>query len=253
MPPEIILPNIRKLFIPDEGYTIYDADLSGADAQVVAWEAEDDDLKEAFRKGLDVHSKNAEDMWGTAFTQLAGTTKEAGPKHRKRQETKVGVHATNYGGSAAALAKALGWTVHESDKFQKRWFQIHPKIRENFHRKTQSRLDANRTVTNAFGYSRIFFDRPADCFTNALAWIPQSTVALVTFDGALQLEERMEGIEMLLQVHDSIVFQRKTALGMDVPLLKKNLEVVVPYEDELIIPWGVKASTVSWGDCKSLG
>lgn len=67
---KLVLPNVRKLIIPDPGYAIYEADLAGADAQVVAWEAEDDDLKSAFRAGLDVHSKNAEDMWGTEFTRL---------------------------------------------------------------------------------------------------------------------------------------------------------------------------------------
>ena len=48
----IILPNIRKFIVPDPGYLIVDADLSGADAQVVAWEADDADLKEAFRDGV---------------------------------------------------------------------------------------------------------------------------------------------------------------------------------------------------------
>ena len=55
MPLSIRLPNVRKLFITDPGYVMYEADLKGADAQVVAWEAEDDDLKAAFRAGVDIH------------------------------------------------------------------------------------------------------------------------------------------------------------------------------------------------------
>ena len=45
------------------------------------------------------------------------------------------------------------------------------------------------------------------CFTEALAWVPQLTVAEVSFRGGLALEARYPWIEMLLQVHDSIVFQ----------------------------------------------
>src|SRR3982751_6528536 len=104
------MPNIREMFVPDIGMTIFDCDLAGADAQVVAYEAEDEDLIEAFRRGVDVPSKNAEDMWGTSFTQLAGD-KNNGPKAKKRKECKQAVHATNYGGSPRALTHVLGWTV----------------------------------------------------------------------------------------------------------------------------------------------
>ena len=38
----IALPNVKKMFIPDEGYTIIDADLKKADLQIVAWEAGDE-------------------------------------------------------------------------------------------------------------------------------------------------------------------------------------------------------------------
>src|SRR5215213_5100571 len=69
------LPNIRKLFIPDPGYTIFDCDLSGADAQVVAWEAEDEDLKAAFKKGLKIHAKNAEDIFKEEFLSAPGDIK----------------------------------------------------------------------------------------------------------------------------------------------------------------------------------
>lgn len=69
-PPEFKLPNIRKIFIPDPGYVVFDCDLAGADAQVVAWEADDEDLKRAFRAKLDVHAHNATAMWGDEFKRL---------------------------------------------------------------------------------------------------------------------------------------------------------------------------------------
>jgi DNA polymerase-1 len=245
------LPNVRKIFIPDPGYIIFDADLAGADAQVVAWEADDEDLKAAFRAGLDVHDKNAEDLWGSAYTKLAGNSKE-GPKSVKRKQNKVAVHATNYGASSRTLAISLGWTVREADDFQKRWFSIHPGIKTNFHGRVERGLRENRTVKNAFGYHRIFFDRIDNSFTEALAWIPQSTVALVSFEGAIQLKEQCPYVEYLLQVHDSLVFQVPISKSNNIESLIQGLTVPVPYSDPLTIPWGIARSPKSWGDCKTV-
>lgn len=256
---QIVLPNVRKIFIPDPGFIMFEADLKGADAQVVAWEADDDDLKNAFRSGLDVHVKNAEDMWGSQFTRLSGHARNA-----KRQENKVAVHATNYGASSRTLAISLGWTVRDAESFQRRWFGLHPRIKSNFHNRIHSQLLSGRTVTNAFGYRRVFFDRSDSCFAEALAWIPQSTVAHNTFIGALQLERKfwphqldrgyrgrdLEGL--LLQTHDSINFQFRLSSVPLIAELRSALAVVTPYPDPLVIPWELKSSTKSWGDLQEV-
>lgn len=224
---------------------MYEGDLKGADAQVVAWEAEDNDLKNAFRSGLDVHAKNAEDMWGTEFTRLP---EKSHARDAKRQETKVAVHATNYGASSRALAISQGWTVHEADRFQKRWFAIHPGIRDKFHGRVRADLQRDRTVRNAFGFRRVYFDRIDECFGEALAWGPQSTVAHNSYQGFFQLEEAFPHVEPLLQNHDSEAFQ--FPLGKIPPLtdIRKKLEVITPYDDPLVISWDLKMSTKSWGD-----
>lgn len=257
---KFVLPNVRKLIIPDPGYTIFEADLAGADAQVVAWEADDDDLKAAFRAGLDVHHKNAEDMWGSEYINLPGSPSDGStPKGKKRKTVKNSLHLTNYGGSARTLASSQGWTIHEAEKFQRRWFSLHPGIAREFHGRVRSSLERSRTVTNRYGFRSVFFDRIDSCFTEALAWIPQSTVALVTYLGTLDgLEPAIPEAEVLLQVHDSIVFQIPTRLlessgsvgrSYSITDIRRALQVVTPYDDPLIIPWGLSMSEKSWGDC----
>jgi len=240
---DLTLPNIRKLFIPDPGKNIYDVDLSGADAQVVAWEAEDEDLKEAFKAGLKIHHKNAEDMWGTQYTQA-----DEHERAKRYKQIKAGVHGTNYGGSARTIAITLGWTVHEADQFQTRWFDIHPGIKR-WHKRVEKSLSTTRSVSNAFGYRIIYFDRIDNVFTQALAWIPQSTVAIVCRKGGLQLHKNHPEVDLLLQVHDSWVFQRPTFMHSSINSIKSSLEVVTPYDDPLVIPWEISYSPVSWGDC----
>jgi DNA polymerase-1 len=261
-----LMPNIRKMFIPDTGYTCFDVDLAGADAQVVAYEAEDMELIAAFKAGLDVHSKNAEDLFGPAFTKLAGD-KDNGPKSKKRKECKQGVHLTNYGGSARTMAKVLGWTVRDAENFQRRWFSLHPGIKLNFHGRVDASLRTSRMVKNRFGYRRVYFDRIDSCFTEALAWIPQSTVAEVSFRGGLQLLERTGSVygrdgnlvkfgwvEILLQVHDSLVFQVRHEHENRIAEIREALRYPVPYTnpDELNIQWGMARSRVSWGDCEAV-
>jgi DNA polymerase-1 len=241
------LPNIRKLFMPDKGRIICDVDLSGADAQVVAWEAEDADLKSAFRNGLDVHNHNGEAMYGKSYNPKA----PGKIKPTVRDELKSGVHGTNYGASARTLAITFGWRIAEAEAFQQRWFQLHPGIKE-WHRRVERDLQLRRMVSNKFGNRIIYFDRADNLLPKGLAWIPQSTVAGVTGRAALNLRAKLPWAEILLQVHDSIIFQvpthRFTAASFRE--VRDVLTVPIPYPDPLTIPWGLAASAESWGDVK---
>jgi DNA polymerase-1 len=240
------LPNIRKLFVPDPGYIIFDADLAGADAQVVAAEANDTALLQAFREGLDVHAKNAADLWGKAFTELPDA-----PRKRRRQQCKQAVHGTNYGASPNTLSSILGWSRREAEDFQKSWFNLHPGILD-WHKRVESDLRRDRTARNKLGYRIIYFDRIDSLLPEALAWIPQSTVALTCFRGALRLEETFPFIQILLQVHDSLVFQVPKDEAHRVKEFKEQLANPIPYDPPLTIGWGLAKSDVSWGDCKKV-
>ena len=241
------LPNVRKLFIPDPGYTIADADLSGADAQVVAWEAEDAELKQAFRDGLKVHILNCRTMFPAL---VKGWSDEAIKSHSIYKKNKQAVHATNYGAHFRTVATTNGWTAAEAENFQNRWFSAHPGIRRWHHRVEHSIL-TKRMVANKFGYTRTYFDRVDQLLPEGLAWIPQSTVALVSFAGALNLKRNLPEVIMLIQVHDSLVFQYPTEREAELlPKIKQELFTVVPYDDPLTIPWGLKTSTKSWGHCE---
>lgn len=254
----LILPNVRKFFLADPGYTMFEADLKGADAQVVAWEMDDEDLKGAFRAGVDIHSKNAEDMWGSEFTKLP--TKSYA-RDFKRQECKHTVHGIHYGCTPRTTAIQRGWLVSEAERFHKRWISLHPGV-DTYHRRVREALASTRTICNAFGFRRVFYDRIENCFTEALAWIPQSTVALNTYKGALQLESRYwpghhaysyipesgDFSGLLLQTHDSINFQFPSTSIPPIEQLKETMRVKIPYPDPLYIPWDLKMSTKSWGE-----
>lgn len=238
-PYKIKLPNIRRYYIPDSGYVICDVDLERADAQVVAWEADDTELMDIFSSGADVHTENAKAIYGERAT----------PNHRRL--AKAGVHATNYHVFPRTLASTLGITIKEAEDFQARWFGAHPKIKE-WHKRIEHELQTTKTVSNKFGYRITFFDRmDVPMLQQALAWIPQSTVALV-INKAWDNIADLEYLEVLLQVHDSLVFQIRRSYLHKLPEVRNLMRIPVPYPRPLIIDLGLKVSEKSWGDCKSV-
>ena len=229
---ELELPNVRKLFVPDPGFTFFDMDLDRADLQVVVWEADDSELKAMLREGVDIHSENA---------RVLGISRPA---------AKAWVHGTNYGGGPRTMAVNCGITVHEAERRRARWFSAHPGIR-TWHEKVESDLASQRCVTNRFGYRRFYFDRIEGLLPEALAWIPQSTVACVINRAYVNIFRNLREAQVLLQVHDSLAGQFPTHLGeWATRRLREEATIIVPYDEPLIIPVGIKTSTKSWGDCE---
>lgn len=239
---DVILPNLRKMFIPDRDYILIDADLKQADAQVVAWDADDITLKQIFRENLDLHIENAKVIFNT--TTITDS---------QRDRAKRGVHAVNYGITTKALAISLGILVKEADHFMRMWFGAHPQIKI-WQDSILNNLHSTRTISNAFGYRNYYpGEITRKLLGEALAWIPQSTVALVTNKGLKNVDRNLPHVDNLIQVHDSLVMQ--TPLS-NVPHVFKEvqaqMEITIPYDDPLVIPVDVAASDSSWGDVKKV-
>jgi len=214
------IPNVRGFFIPDPGMEIAAWDLDRADAQVVAWEANDDLLKQMFREGADIHLENAKAIYNNERL-----TKDS----PERDFAKAGVHATNYFCQPRTLARTLGITIRAAESFQDRWFSAHPGI-EDWHIRTQDSINSTRSVSNKFGYSIRFFDRIDNLLPAALAWIPQSTVALVISNGLVNIHDNLPAVQPLLQEHDELVVQYpKLNRGPLLRAIKKELTIEIPY------------------------
>lgn len=251
------LPNLRKMYIPDEGMEFFDMDLDRADLQVVVWEAEDDELKRLLRLGVDLHIVNGLGVFGKSIPPLEELieTHPNYPEHRgrakkERQFAKNFIHGTNYGGGAPTMAKTVGVSVRDSDAYQKRWFSMHPGIKV-WHQRTQKQLETQRFVENKFGYRRYYFDRVDGLLPEALAWVPQSTVGLVINRVWERIWNEVPEIQVIIQVHDSLGGQfRIDRRDYCIQQLKERTQIVIPYDDPLIIPTGLKTSQISWGHCE---
>lgn len=239
------LPNIREFFVPDPGHIIADIDLAGADAQIVAWEADDVTMKTLFREKKKIAAFAAREIFGSA----AGSDGKNEPYYTR---AKAGGHATNYGAWPKTVSLACGITIHEAEQFQKKWFGVFPGIK-SWQDRIRLELQTKREITNRFGYRLKFLGRVDDThsFAEALAWCPQSSVAIITQLALEWIKDNYPQVAMLLQVHDSLVFQYPSWRGHGfAKKIADECRIVVPYDDPLVIPFGVKTSENNWGECE---
>ena len=80
----VTLPNTReRCSYQILGKMLIDVDLERADAQVVAWEARNEALKDVFRSGVDVHRENAAAVFQIPAAEIT---------NHQRQQAKVSIH-----------------------------------------------------------------------------------------------------------------------------------------------------------------
>jgi hypothetical protein len=185
-----------------------------------------------------------------------------------RRNGKISVTGnTDYLGRPRTVAAATGRTVHEIDRAQKVYLGTYSGI-ARWQKRVIEQVQRYRFVENVFGYRWYIFDRIDDSvMPEAVAWGPQSVVSIVInriwmqiFQGTKELNldpnflwslmQKPQSIEVLLQVHDSLVGQFPTHRAVEcLAQLRELSQVVVPFDDPLVIPTGIGTSEVSWGEC----
>jgi DNA polymerase I-like protein with 3'-5' exonuclease and polymerase domains len=239
------LPNIRELFIPDPGMTMFDIDLDSADARIVAWESDCQWLKKCFKEGK------------KPYVEIMKEYYQDDSKSKKSPEYsmfKSLCHGTHYMGTAEGIAPRIGLDVKHTQQIQDWYFSKCFEIRK-WHEEIKKQVRGRRYVENAFGYRVYFFDKPeGNIFNQAVADVPQSSVACLINRIWDELEKQLpvERLQILLQVHDSLVGQFKTSEKEEMlaNIGRIGNGIVVPYSDPLLIPMGIVSSEISWGACQ---
>lgn len=226
---------MRGVFVADEGYKLCYMDLKQAEALCVAYLALPwgDSYLKACLSG-DPHTAVAKMLW----PQLKSKADAQQPFYRHfsfRDMAKRGTHLSNYGGKPAIMVKHLKIELAVAEKFQALLFSSFPEIRQ-WQANVAARLVRDRSITTALGRKCWFPGRPWDpeVIKRAIAYEPQSLVADTLNRGMYRVwkkyDERFGGpIQLLLQVHDAILFQYPEALEATLlPAIAADL--VVPFE-----------------------
>lgn len=240
----LVLPNVRNLFIPDQSHTIFDIDLDSADLRIVTWESDCAWMKDHFANGRKPYIEVMKEYYHNP-----NMTKQSHP--REYGIFKSLCHGTNYLGTADGIAPRIGLLVHETERIQKWYFGLAPEIKA-WQEEIKKQVAGRRYITNPFGYRLNFFDKiEGTIFNQAVAWIPQSTVACLINRAYVNIDKNLPEVEVLLQVHDSLMGQFESVHGdWALRRIVEESQITIPYSDPLVIPVGIVSSKKSWGDCE---
>lgn len=239
----IALPNVKKIFLPDEGKELADADYSGADAMIVAWDSECKWLIDFFE------TKNEKLYAYIASMHLQREITSNSPEYKSY---KAVMHGTNYGLGLDKLTNMLRIPYESAKELQEFYFNLCPEIK-TWHNRIKTDISKKGYIENIFGRRGWFIDKnDPTLYNKAYAFIPQSSIADLMNHAMVNIAAN-PNIEILLQVHDSAVVQYPIEIAEQCRKdLKDAMEFYLPYEHPLKIPADMKVSRISYGDTEKI-
>lgn len=112
---------IRKVFIPQEGYVFLDADYSQIELRVLAHMSGDETLIEAYRHARDIHALTASQVFHVPIEEVTPL---------QRRNAKAVNFGIVYGISSFGLGQDLNISKKEAAEYMEKYFASYPKIKE---------------------------------------------------------------------------------------------------------------------------
>lgn len=200
---------IREAFIPsEEGWYILAADYSQIELRILAHISGDENLIDAFRKGMDIHTRTAMDVFGVAEQDVTSLM---------RRQAKAVNFGIVYGISDYGLSQNLNITRKEAGDFIERYFSVFSGVRR-WMEEIVKQAKQDGYVTTLLHRRRYLPDIRSSNFNlrsfaerTAMNTPIQGTAADVIKLAMIRMQEALQekGLKsrMLLQVHDELVFE----------------------------------------------
>jgi DNA polymerase-1 len=199
---------IRRAFVASPGHALISADYSQIELRLLAHIADIGQLKKAFADGLDIHAMTASEMFGVPVKDMPGEVR------RRAKAINFGII---YGISAFGLANQLGISREEAGAYIRKYFERFPGIRD-YMEATKKAARADGFVRTIFGrkchFPRINASNPSERAFNERAAINapiQGSAADIIRRSMIRMDDALGAArldaQMLLQVHDELVFE----------------------------------------------
>jgi DNA polymerase I len=232
---------IRAAFIADPGNVLLSADYSQIELRLLAHFSEDPLLVEAFRRGDDIHSLTASQVFGVPPMLLDA-------EHRRR--AKAVNFGIVYGLSAFGLSQQLGIEQREAKKFIDAYFEKYQGVRRFIDRVLEE-TRGEQQVKTLFGRTRPipdinsknanmrgFAERTA--VNTPLQGTAADLIKLAMIHIDEELRARSLKSRMLLQVHDELLFEvPPDELDTMRELVRARMEGVYSLKVPLLVEIGV--------------
>lgn len=241
---------IRKAFLPsNKDWVIFAADYSQIELRVLAHIAEDEQLTEAFTRGMDVHTKTAMDVFGVNEKDVTGLM---------RRQAKAVNFGIVYGISDYGLSQNLGITRKEAGAFIDKYLNSYPKVKQYMEDIVQTAkqdgyvstlLNRRRylpEITSRNFNLRSFAERTA--MNTPIQGSAADIIKKAMINMADRLKEEKMEAKMLLQVHDELIFEApESEVGQLVEIVPEIMENAVVLNVPLKVDYAYGSS---WYDAK---
>ncbi|MDA1238515.1 MAG: DNA polymerase I [Proteobacteria bacterium] len=199
---------IREAFISEPGYSLLSLDYSQIELRILAEIANIEELRQAFKQGVDIHALTASEMFGVALEGMDPAV---------RRQAKAINFGVIYGISGFGLARNLRIPRAEAQAFIDRYFKRFPGIK-TYMESTTAFAKENGFVQTLFGRKihtpSINEKGPHSGFARRAAINApiQGTAADIIRRAMIRMPAAIKGLpaRMILQVHDELIFEVAT-------------------------------------------
>lgn len=236
---------IRKAFVPEEGYKIMSADYSQIELRIIASIAEDEAMIAAFERGEDIHARTAAEVFG-----LEDISQVTPDQRRKAKEVNFGIP---YGVSAFGLAQRLGIPNSEGRRMIDAYFERFPGIKEYIGKTVAFAKDHGyvKTLTGRRRYipeinsgnptGRGFAERTA--INMPIQGTAADLIKIAMISIHKLLKEGGYKSRMLMQVHDELVFEiHESEMEVLPDLIRRHMEEAMPIGVPLKVEMGIASN-----------
>src|SRR5262249_19680469 len=204
---------IRSAFLPGQAdWRFLSADYSQIELRVLAHFSRDEALCAAFARGDDIHTQVAAQVFGVPFADV---------NSEMRRRAKAVNFGVLYGQSAFGLAKGLKISQDEAAEFITAYFARYPGV-DGFLREILEGCRANGYVKTILGRKRAIHGIRPDLprqrnlpERTAINTVIQGSAAdlikLAMLSVHARLRERDLAAQLLLQIHDELLFESPAA------------------------------------------
>jgi len=232
---------IRKAFVPENGYIFFSADYSQIELRLMAHLSQDKSMIGDFLSGNDIHAATASKIFGV---ELSDVTREM------RNRAKTANFGIIYGISSFGLSERLTIGRQEAKNLIDGYFSSYPGVKTYMDESINKAREVGY-VTTMFGRKRYLSDIHSrnqvvrgNAERNAINAPIQGSAADIIKIAMVNIFRRMKDekylSKMILQVHDELIFE---VLGSEFEALKElvlfEMSNAVKLDIPLKVDWGI--------------